>query len=645
MNNNEDENNNPNSNNFPVNVIEQKETKNIYLKKQNNIKPLSKANIKKNENENIEPKPKEETEIKKEKKNDEEINNNDIKNIESELKPDIDIKKENLDSNNKSTNNNTFNIPNDNKIVNELKLRFNDIIKNEIEFPDRLPIIKTGSYLTELPSEVYNNNINKKKATTFTKNKYKESSKVIKYLKEKENSLNKEITSIKVKKERLTNISFNNLGLSDIEKNRNNFEKKKLQNIENNLIEKLNEVKSQIKGIYQREKILKNSKSNLIQNFIKKYENEDLFNIKKLIKGENKNKKNKIQNKENNTEENKKNESISDINNNKEKTEEEKKEEKRREKIKEEVLKLEKNPIKQNYLFFKMANSFEEKEKLFYKNMKSIKKSELVGKLELKELYQKFKEKQKELKKKANIKTIEMRKEWRSNSLLLPRYKSPILKIVKNEEKEKIEKEEEKKELKKKYFDEKYNIEIPLPKISIKLRKENLKQNFSLNDLHGRDRVKYIKEELIKINNLIKRNNNIGSIKYKKSKILNKHKKNEKLIKNIQSKTLNNKEGKQNIEIKNYLEESKKNTNKKIPWNKYLIEDDDENKDGNEIKLRNIRNIKGQIEGLDNNVNMKKEMLKINGGFFNNQKLGNQLTNLLINSINGKISVIKAMNN
>ena len=38
-------------------------------------------------------------------------------------------------------------------------------------------------------------------------------------------------------------------------------------------------------------------------------------------------------------------------------------------------------------------------------------------------------------------------------------------------------------------------------------------------------------------------------------------------------------------------------------------------------------------------------MLKINGGFFNNQKLGNQLTNLLINSINGKISVIKAMNN
>ena len=42
---------------------------------------------------------------------------------------------------------------------------------------------------------------------------------------------------------------------------------------------------------------------------------------------------------------------------------------------------------------------------------------------------------------------------------------------------------------------------------------------------------------------------------------------------------------------------------------------------------------------------MKKEILKINGGFFNNQKLGNELSNLLINSINGKFSVIKAMNN
>ena len=47
----------------------------------------------------------------------------------------------------------------------------------------------------------------------------------MKYLKEKELSLNKEINSIKDKKEKLMNISLNNIGLSDIDKNRNNYEK------------------------------------------------------------------------------------------------------------------------------------------------------------------------------------------------------------------------------------------------------------------------------------------------------------------------------------------------------------------------------------------------------------------------------------
>ena len=87
----------------------------------------------------------------------------------------------------------------------------------------------------------------------------------------------------------------------------------------------------------------------------------------------------------------------------------------------------------------------------------------------------------------------------------------------------------------------------------------------------------------------------------------------------------------------NYLEASKKNTRKNRNWDKYLYDE------GN--KVINIKNIQGQIEGLDNNVKMKKEMLKINGGLENNQKLGSELTNLLINSINGKLSVIKAMNN
>ena len=329
----------------------------------------------------------------------------------------------------------------------------------------------------------------------------------------------------------------------------------------------------------------------------------------------------------------------------KEKTEEEIKEEKRKEKIKEELLKLEKNPKKQNYLFFKMENSYEEKEKLFYKNMKQNKKQEIIGKEELKNLYQKFKEQEKELKEKKTSKIIELKKEWRSNSLLLPKYKSPIMKIIKKEENQKIQEKFAEKNIKQKYYEKKFTIEIPLPKISEKLRKENLKQNLNLNNLQGQDRVKYIKEEIVKVKEFVKKGRDIENKRYKQSNILTKRRMNDKSsIYKPQFKTINKAENKSksdkksNIKVKNYLIEAKKNTNKKIIWDKYLNEDIEDN------KVTNIKNIKGQIEGLDNNVQMKKEIIKINGGFLNNQKLGNDLSNMLINSINGKISLIKAMN-
>ena len=648
-----------NSNNFPIKFVEQKESKNLYpYKKVIPEKELNKPNttekdeieveeLKSEEKKEEEKREEENIYIKDENKNKKNI----IKNIEKEkyeTNEENSKKKENIESNNKSTNNNTFN-NNDTKTMKELQFKLNDIIKNELEYPDKLPPIKSGSYLTELPSEAYI----KKNITSHKKTKYKESSKVIKYLKEKEVSLNKEINSIKDKKEKLMSISLNNIGLSDIDKNRNNYEKKQLQTLETNLLEKLNEVKLQIKGIIQRERILKNSKSTLIQNFIKKYEDEDLFDIKKFLKNNNKKKANINLYKENisKIEEKKegeggdggeRGEELLSIPT-KEKNEEQIKEEKRKEKIKEELLKLEKNPAKQNYLFFKMENSYEEREKLFYKNMKLNRKVDILGKEELKNFYQKFKEQQKELIEKANNKKIELKKEWRSNSLLLPKYKSPIMNIIKKEENEKIKEQCEEKNIKRKNYEKKFNIEIPLPKISEKLRKENLKQNLNLNSLQGIHRVKYIKEELDKIKEAVKKEHDIEKKRYKQSNLLTRHRINDKIVqKKLECKTLNKVDNKSKNKnerkavVKNYLKENKKNSNKKIIWDRYLNEEDN--------KVTNIKNIKGQIEGLDNNVQMKKEIIKINGGILNNKKLGNDLSNILINSINGKISLIKAMN-
>ena len=666
MENNEDIVKNPN--NFSIKYVDQKESKHLYPYKkvipEKTInepitldKEIEKEEIKLEELKSEEKKEEEKTEeeniyIKDENRN----KKNEIKKEEKEEKEKYETnegtfkKKENIESNNKSTNNNTFN-NNESKTMKDLQFQLNDLIKNELINTDKLPPIKTGSYLTELPSEAYN----KKNITSHKKSKYKESSKVMKYLKEKEVSLNKEINSIKNKKEKLMNISLNNIGLSDIDKNRNNFEKKQLQTLETNLLEKLNEVRFQIKGIIQREKILKNSKSTLIQNFIKKYEDEDLIDIKNFLK--NNNKKKSIINlyKENITKIDEKKEGEVDgvevVEGNeelitlipKEKSEEQIKEDKRKEKIKEELLKLEKNPAKQNYLFFRMENSWEEKEKLFYKNMKSNRKADVFGKEELKQFYQKFIEQQKELKEKANTKKIELKKEWRSNSLLLPKYKSPIMNIIKKEENEKIKEKCEEKNIKRKNLEKKFNIEIPLPKISEKLRKENLKQNLNLNSLQGVHRVKYIKEELDKIKEAVKKEHDIEKKRYKQSNLLTRHRVNDKIFqKKLECKTLNKADNKsknkkeQKAVVKNYLKENKKNSNKKIIWDRYLNEEDN--------KVTNIKNIQSQIEGLDNNVQIKKEIIKINGGILNNKKLGCDLSNILINSINGKISLIKAMN-
>ena len=275
--------------------------------------------------------------------------------------------------------------------------------------------------------------------------------------------------------------------------------------------------------------------------------------------------------------------------------------------------------------------------------MKLNRKINILGKEELKHFYQKFKEQQKELKEKANTKKIELKKEWRSNSLLLPKYKSPIMNIIKKEENEKIKEKCEEKNIKRKNLEKKFNIEIPLPKISEKLRKENLKQNLNLNSLQGVHRVKYIKDELDKIKETVKKEHDIEKKRYKQSNMLTRHRINDKIFqKKLECKTLNkvdntskSNKGRKAV-IKNYLNENKKNSNKKIIWDRYLNEEDN--------KVTNIKNIKGQIEGLDNNVEIKKEIIKINGGILNNNKLGNDLSNILINSINGKISLIKAMN-
>ena len=87
----------------------------------------------------------------------------------------------------------------------------------------------------------------------------------------------------------------------------------------------------------------------------------------------------------------------------------------------------------------------------------------------------------------------------------------------------------------------------------------------------------------------------------------------------------------------NYLKEFENNDMfKSYDWDKCI--DNDEN------KARSIQIVKNQIEGLDDKLRRKQMMLKMNKNFSNDNKVVKDISNLLINSIKGKISVIKAIN-
>ena len=86
----------------------------------------------------------------------------------------------------------------------------------------------------------------------------------------------------------------------------------------------------------------------------------------------------------------------------------------------------------------------------------------------------------------------------------------------------------------------------------------------------------------------------------------------------------------------NYLEELKKerkNENKShnIDWNKA-------------IQNSNNEMIKKKIEVIEEKYQREKDLMKAKGGYYLNQDLGNELNNMIISSIRGKLAIIENLN-
>ena len=99
--------------------------------------------------------------------------------------------------------------------------------------------------------------VNKNQKKTFLTNispninivDYRMKLKELKGLKEKQNSLIKKINSVKNKKNEMNEISFNNIYKSKVDNNMRNNNIKDLNSLEKNIVDKLNDIKQQIKSL------------------------------------------------------------------------------------------------------------------------------------------------------------------------------------------------------------------------------------------------------------------------------------------------------------------------------------------------------------------------------------------------------------
>ena len=237
-----------------------------------------------------------------------------------------------------------------------------------------------------------------------------------------------------------------------------------------------------------------------------------------------------------------------------------------------------------------------------------------------------------------------MKQLWHSRSVSMAKYPSNILKQLHEFDLKKFEEEEKQKIQRLVLAKEKERFvkeNVSLPPISEKLKNEREKRLNSFLNLEGRKRVQCIKDEFDKkIKNkfclveetILKKleASDVNIFKYNTAKNKNKL--------NSLSPTTKLQKKKPN-EI-NYLEKLRKerkiNSKNYINWSKEL-------NNSKSVRGENLDNVKKQIDVLDEKFEMNKNLIKIKGGYLNNQELGDDMNNLIINSIRGKLALMEKM--
>ena len=325
-----------------------------------------------------------------------------------------------------------------------------------------------------------------------------------------------------------------------------------------------------------------------------------------------------------------------------------------------------------DYRYSKILDKYNDQEKKFFKQEKE--KRHKLYNSDKYEVINEFQKKVDERKEKDDqereIKRKEMLEKWKSMKSSLP--KCNYLENVAEREQKRKEEEEKKRQQAHALREERINYgdmirERRSPEINDGLKKEREKIIRTLEDPKTAQ-VKYTLNKQKKNRIIIKKRDNTKPSKYKwKLKLEDSSSYEDEINNNLikKPKRINLKtiprtnslvnQGKKydylrdiiaEKEEKNRLKSSQNNNenddlkevkNMEIKWDKSI-------NDSKGTLLENISDVKEKITSLEKEAKMHERLMKLNGGVGNNPKMGKKVSNLLINSIEAKLSILNKIN-
>ena len=615
-----------------------------------------------------------------------EIKNPTLKTEENENNDLKDIK----ESNNEKEENNEIKITKEQYLQDKLNnLDIADSIKNAVNLginssnrsiyqdimDNNLEINNSQTNINQILSKVNlsTNDINK-----VSKNLPQELQFQLKGLLKNEEQIKKNLNKIENSKKALESEDIRGLKNTIIENNIRNAQLKDLNEKKDLLSDKLETINYQIENILNYERPSKKEKiKNFLENFEKDKEtinekisqlNDQSFRIQEKMKNDLTNyykKQKEFEQKE--REEYEKHKKLLKEQREKEREIIAKRKKEMDEKVKKTkaFINAKNQQSEKDYIYFKYKEKYELEEKKLLDKINLQHKESLVTKEEINELNQKYKEQQKLIEQEKIEKTKQLHEMWNNRSQILPKNKSSFLIKYEEELNKKIEEEEE-------YKNRKKNLEkIKEDYAENKIPKPVINQNLRIQAQNRKDKIDKESVKATQLNNK-KRLDNFVAIQ---PKIVRKKSKSPTMTRNRSSPKINNDENNtlennvNNIKIYDkksgrkylkpiyilhpkpekpidYLKEKRKKCLSPSPSNnhkKYINVNLNKNVSDNQDLIENIQQAKIQTELLDNQVKQKNQLIKYNGGYEKNPEFGDEVGNMIIESIQAKLQMIQKL--